>query len=136
MSLVALLAQRESDRVVLVDFDKTIAEDRYPSIGRLMPGAKRALERIRDAGFEIVIFSCRLTPDPGKPPAEVGRQREAMEKYLRENGVPFDSIDDGRSGKPHSAFIVDDKALRYNGQVGDWDAICNYILSGANKHAR
>ena len=137
MNLFALLHERprESDKVVVVDFDKTIAEDRYPSIGRLMPGVKRALDRLKKAGFKVVIFSCRLTLDPGRPPKEVERQRKAMEEYLRKNDVPFDEIDDGSKGKTHARFYIDDKAIRYNGQEGDWDAICNYILSGAKQHA-
>ena len=122
---------REGDKTIVVDFDKTIAEDRYPSIGRPMPGAKRALERLKAAGYRIVVFSCRLTDDPGKPPGEAARQKKLMEGWLEANGIPFDSVDDGHGGKPHAAHIVDDKALHYGGREGDWDAICDYILSGA-----
>jgi len=126
---------KEGNQTIVVDFDKTIAEDLYPSIGRPMPGAKRALQRLRDAGYKVVIYSCRLTEDPGKPSGEPQRQKALMEEWLGKNGIPFDSVDDGREGKPHAAHFVDDKALHYGGQEGDWDAICNYILSGAKPHA-
>ena len=120
--------KKPHQQTIVVDFDKTVAEDRYPGIGRPMPGAKRALKRLKDAGYEIVIFSCRLTTDPGKPADEPVQQKAKIEAWLREQGMPFDRVEDGKDGKPHASHYIDDKALHYGGGEGDWDAICNYII--------
>ncbi len=45
--------------VVVVDLDGTICEHRYPAFGEPIAGAKEALQRLKAAGFWIVIHTVR-----------------------------------------------------------------------------
>lgn len=120
--------RKDSDKVLIIDFDGTIATDKYPDIGRPLPGVKEAMQRLKDAGFEIVIYTCRLTKNDGRPDAEIAEQKKKIAGWLEENGVKYDRIEDGRDGKPHAKFYVDNKALHYGGD-DDWDSISKYIIS-------
>ena len=45
--------------IIAIDFDGCIVEDQYPEIGPIMPGAKESINALYDAGFCIIINSCR-----------------------------------------------------------------------------
>lgn len=124
----SVFASKQSDKVLIVDFDDTIARDEYPDIGSAMPGVKEALAKLKDAGFEIVIYTCRMTRNDGKPAGEAERQRKKIESWLDEQGIPFSRIEEGRDGKPHGRFYIDNKALHYGGD-DDWESIAAHILS-------
>lgn len=115
-------------KTIVVDFDDTIADDAYPEIGKLKPGVKDAFENLKDHGFEIVIFTCRLTRDPQKSKKEIDRQRKIIKEFLEDNEIPYDRIDEGENGKPHALFFVDDKAIEFGGK-NDWESISAYIIS-------
>ena len=115
---------KRKHKTIVVDFDGTIAVDLYPDIGNPKPGAKKALEAFSAAGYEIVIFSCRLTNGGGD-------QKTRMEKWLKDHEMPFDRIDDGTKGKPHALWYIDDKAIWYGGK-NDWEAISKHILDGGD----
>jgi len=120
--------KRESDKVLVVDFDGTIAQDNYPEIGSPLPHAKDALSSLKEAGFEIVIFTCRLTENDGRKAGETEEQKEKIEKWLKEHEIPYDRIEAGRNGKPHAKFYIDNKNIEYRGG-SDWERICSKILS-------
>lgn len=126
------MAKRREKRVV-IDFDGTIAEDAYPDIGDPMPGAKRAIEELAEAGFEIVVFTCRLTLDDERSSAEIKEQRAMVENWLREHDIPFDELYDGRQGKPHASYYIDNKSLNYGGHPGDWEALSKYVIATEGK---
>ena len=114
----------KGEKTVVVDFDGTICEDgKFPGFGKPMPGAKEALTRLRDAGLEVVILSCRIDPTS----KSMDRQKSEMEKWLKDNGIPYARIDEGTEGKLHGLCYIDNKAWRYKGG-DDWDRICSRIL--------
>jgi len=117
--------EQEKKRIV-VDFDGTIAHDKYPNVGDPMPGVKRALEALKDAGYEIIIFTCRLTD---RKPTEKEAEKERIEKWMKDHGIPFSYIDDGTNGKPRSEYTIDNKALNYGGHTNDWEKIVQHILN-------
>lgn len=123
----SVFAKRESDKTLVVDFDGTIAEDKYPDIGSPLPHAKDALSSLKEAGFTIVIFTCRLTRNDGRSSGEADKQKEKIENWLKEHEIPYDRIDDGRNGKPHAKFYIDNKNIEYRGG-SDWERICSLIL--------
>ena len=124
-----LFAQRSKrNPTVVVDFDGTIAADAFPSIGDPEPGVREALGSLRDAGFEIVVYSCRLNRGDGRPLGEVEKHHAMMVDWLRENAIPYDKIDMGYDGKPRADFYVDNKAMHYGGG-DDWERIAGNILS-------
>jgi len=45
--------------VIGIDFDGTIVEDNFPEIGPAIPGAIETIKEWYDAGYWIIIHSCR-----------------------------------------------------------------------------
>lgn len=128
------LAQQEpKDKAIVVDFDGTLAEDKkFPDIGEPMPGAIEAMKRLKQAGFDIVIFTCRMNRTHGDRAAEM--QRQAIQEWLDRHGVPYDRIDDGRNGKPFAHFYIDNKNLEYRGG-NDWERLTSRILGKGRSSA-
>ena len=44
---------------IILDFDGTVVEHRYPKIGKPVPNALRVLERLQNAGITIVLNTAR-----------------------------------------------------------------------------
>jgi len=64
--------------ILSIDFDGTIVQDKYPGIGKALPGAIQAINELYDDGYCIIINSCRA------------REREdEMIDWLNRNGVKY-----------------------------------------------
>jgi hypothetical protein len=117
---------RLADKVILVDFDGTIFPfgDLFDYDSEPLPGAKNALARLALAGWEIRIFSSRISPEWL---AARGQTREDQTDYmaarLTQFGIPFSDFVDH---KAPSEWIVDDKALPFNGR--NWKHIAAKVL--------
>ena len=117
---------------ISIDFDGTLVDHEFPHIGALKPGAKEALEALRHYGFWIIISSCRTSgmhreifeQVPGQPPTD-RKYFKDMVKFLDDNQIPYDQVDDGSLGKVLADFYVDDKAVRFN---DNWPQITQFIL--------
>jgi hypothetical protein len=118
--------------VVAVDFDATLCHSNYPACGDPIPGGKEALERFRQLGYLILIFSCRTCHwhyglYPNVKRGEPVMEREAvvnMKNWLIEHEIPFDEIDEGTRGKPDYTYLVDDKAIRFQ---DNWAEISAFV---------
>lgn len=121
-------AKGDNKQAIVVDFDGTIAGDKYPDIGKPLPGVKVALQKLLDAGYEVVIYSARTRKNDGRPNHVAGDQIEKIKKWLKENDIPHTRLDDGYNGKPHAEHYIDNKALHYGGD-DDWESISSFILS-------
>jgi hydroxymethylpyrimidine pyrophosphatase-like HAD family hydrolase len=129
MATQMLFATAQKKRkTIVVDFDGTIAEDKFPDIGKPMPGVKPALQRLIDAGYEIVVFTCRMACDKGHTRAEANEQKQDITEWLDKNEIPYTKIEDGFNGKPRALFYVDNKNLEYHGG-SDWEHLSSFILS-------
>lgn len=64
--------------VLAIDADGTIFENQYPEIGKAKPGAIRIINALHDAGFCIIINSCRT-----------GKYEEDLREWLLINGVQY-----------------------------------------------
>ena len=114
----------EAHRVVCIDFDGVL----YP-FGMLMEapqpiaGAVRAVQRLKAAGYRVVIFTSRLSPTwlaaSGRTALE---QTEYISRVLARDGIPFDRI---TAEKLPAEAYIDDKAIRFN---HDWPAIVDWLL--------
>ena len=105
---------------IVVDFDGTIADDVFPDIGNPKEGVIEALNKLKEAGFEITIHSCRTgsylketLPDD---------QYETIKKFMDYYKIPFDQI--WVPDKPIASAYIDDKAIRYE---NNWDEIVNNL---------
>lgn len=102
---------------IAVDFDGTIASERYPDAGILMYGSKERINQWYDKGHIIIINTCRADDD-----AERARQ------FLIDNGVKFHFFNENdpkrvaRYGndprKIGGDIYIDDRNI---GTIIDWD---------------
>ena len=46
-------------KVICVDFDNTICLDEWPYIGPIIPGAKEVLNRLKEAGHKLILYTQR-----------------------------------------------------------------------------
>lgn len=108
--------------VIAIDFDETIAvrdKDLVPT--GFMPKAKETLKWLKDNGCTIVIWTCRS-----------GDKEDLAKKFLDENGVKYDAINDNvkkdmdfeTSRKIYADVYVDDKNISFvNSKKVDWDVV-------------
>ena len=112
-------------KIIAIDFDGTIVEDAYPAIGRLKPGAKKALNQLynHDEIFTI-INTCRS-----------GEQLIDAVNFLIENGINFNRINDnapwlieehGNTRKIHADVFID--ASNLTGMPA-WDLVYDLIIN-------
>ncbi len=84
--------------LIAVDFDHTLVDGDRP-----LPGAKEAMQKLREEGHKIIIHSCNSW--------------EWIKKVLSNNEIPYDYIwnsDDDR-GKPVCHAYIDDRAIAFTG---------------------
>lgn len=117
-------------KVVAVDFDGTIVESKYPAVGPLIPRAKEVMQKYKNAGGQILIWTCRTDSD-----------LDDAVSFLVANDIPFDAvnkhfqwqIDVFHSAFPHCCpdgrklaadMYIDDK----NPGGIDWDLVEKLLL--------
>ena len=97
---------------VIIDLDGTICSEEKQfsrSLAKIKDGAKESLEKLRDKGYKIIIYSARTWAE-----------YEMTENWLNENKVPYDQI---ILGKPQGDYWIDDRAIRFT----SWDKVINEI---------
>lgn len=119
-------------KTIVVDFDGTLVENKWPGIGNWMPGAIKAMLDLHHAGYKIILFSARLSSsDPftgnDRPPGEVMTEVQKVRSMLDKAGLTFIQIWT-KAGKPGGAVYIDDRAERYNGRPGSWAKMVRRIL--------
>lgn len=115
-----------AEKVVAIDFDGTL----YPwgelfSEDAPLPGAVEAMQKFRDNGFRIVIFTSRLSPTwlEAEGQSEVA-QYDYIASMLTRDGIPFDAI---TSEKVPAVAYVDDRAISFEGD--NWREIANGLVN-------
>jgi len=108
-------------KTIAVDLDGTILEyggwKGHSRFGKPLPGAKEALQKLKERGFVIIIWTTR-------------DNKEEIARYLREQGIPFDYINENPYGPPdgspkiYADYYVDDKAIEFK---GDWQEVLKKI---------
>lgn len=118
---------------IAVDFDGTLAEHKFPLIGKPVPGAFYWMKKWQELGAVLMLWTMR---SDGQQSGDV--LSEAVE-FCRQNGVEFDSVNCGvddrnwtTSQKIHANVYVDDCAfgcpLVESKEMGarpmvDWDIV-------------
>jgi len=99
----------EHQKTICVDLDGVLAKyDGWKgpeNIGELKKGAKEGMEKIRDEGWLIVIWTTRERID-------------LVEEWLEKNNIPYDYINKNPEAPPHSQKAIadvylDDRAIRF-----------------------
>lgn len=110
--------------IIAVDFDGTIVEHRYPSIGKELPFATETLKKLAEEGHRLILWTVRE-----------GRLLEEAVAFCRERGLEFYAInrdypeeEKGRnnhfSRKLKADLWIDDRNL---GGLPDWGTIYEMI---------
>lgn len=92
---------------LVLDFDGTIVDHCFPDIGPIKPGAIEAITRLRTK-FHIIISSAR-----NSSVFESRSSHDEMVKFIQENNIPHDQIDDGSFGKLPAIAYIDDRAVEF-----------------------
>lgn len=115
---------------IVVDLDGTICEHRYPAFGEPVAGAQEALQRLKAAGFWIIIHTVRTssmfrtadeyTPEINSP--------EAVSAFLQQHQIPYDEI--WIHDKPLAVAYIDDRALRVvgNRSTSNWREVTDMLV--------
>lgn len=126
--IVRQLSEEESYKRVMIDFDKTIHPYKKGwNDGKLedapYPEAKGSIEKLKNAGYEIVIFSTRVSQgatDEFK--TETEDELQNISNYLKNYGIYFDRI---TGDKIAADFYIDDKAVYIKN--GNWKDVLSQI---------
>ena len=111
---------QDRDFTVAIDFDGVIT-DRGVSIegefGKITDGTRKALSKLKELGVKIIIFTAR-------------EDKNNVEKFLNENNIPYDEINenvdiDNLSEKVVADVYVDDRAFRFE---GNWNRVIDFVL--------
>ena len=121
-----------SKPTLCIDFDGTVVEHDFPRIGEPMPLAFEVLKELKEAGYGLILWTCR--EDDGY---KIDRQylKDAIE-FCKENGVEFDGHNEtpeecefrpngGR--KAYASCYIDDRNL---GGFPGWDVVRQILLQG------
>jgi len=109
---------------LLVDLDGTICINKYPELGEVLPGTREALTKLKKAGHYITIYTCRLGVELVPNSINRALQVKAIEKFLKENEIPFDEIYE-KTGKPIADWYIDDRNIEFK---YNWKEIAERLL--------
>jgi hypothetical protein len=106
--------------IIAIDFDGTIVEDRFPDVGKMIPGAREAINQLYADGYTIIIWSCRT-----------GIKKARAIEWLVMNGIKFHYFNKSCPGnvafhggkdtrKVYASLYIDDRMLF---KLPSWDEI-------------
>lgn len=114
--------------IIAIDFDGTLHTGEWPEIGAPAPGAIKAMQRLKEDGHFLIIWTCRE-----------GNYEARMVNWLSEHGIPFDAINEHdpvslpafgyESRKVFADIYIDDHNV---GGLPSWREIYD-IISGKAK---
>lgn len=104
-------------KIINIDMDGTICEWGWPNFGEPKIGVKESLQKLKDKGYYIRIFSCRTSHEVFKYPIDRQVQVRNMEQFLEDHDIPYDEI--LNINKPLGIFI-DDAAIGFR---GNWEKV-------------
>lgn len=118
-------------KVICVDFDGTLFQwgDLYEKLPPFN-GAVDAVRAFKKAGYEIVIFTSRMSPTWWEAEGmdlkkAFTTQQTFCSKRLDDFGIPYDRI---TAEKVPAEYYIDDKAIEFTGQQFSWKQIKDRVL--------
>lgn len=111
-------------RIIAVDFDGTLVEDKYPSIGKKNNDLFESLIYIRNSlQWFVILWTCRT-----------GKALDEAVKYCKDNGLEFDAVNKNvkevidlfgeDTRKVYANIYLDDKATKPIGIVQEEQEEC------------
>ena len=112
-----------SSKKLAIDFDGTIVEDAYPSIGKPKIFAFETLKKLQSEGYRLILWTYRH-----------GKALEEAVEFCRKNGIEFYAVnssfegeifdDETQSRKIDADLFIDDRNL---GGFPGWGEIYKII---------
>ena len=112
-----------SNKKLAIDFDGTIVEDAYPSIGKPKIFAFETLKKLQSEGYRLILWTYRH-----------GKALEEAVEFCRKNGIEFYAVnssfegeifdDETQSRKIDADLFIDDRNL---GGFPGWGEIYKII---------
>ncbi|MDU1892738.1 MAG: HAD hydrolase family protein [Dysgonomonas sp.] len=110
--------------IIAIDFDGTLHTGKYPGIGAASPHAKETMQKLKEEGHYLIIWTCR----------EGVLQTEAV-NWLLAHEIPFDRVNDHEpqnkaeyepnvARKVYADLYIDDKQV---GGLPTWKDIYKYV---------
>jgi len=93
----------KESKIIAVDFDGTIVEDKYPSIGKPVLFAFETLKKLQSDGHRLILWTYRY----GK------RLKEAVE-FCKEKGIEFYGINSSYDGE---LFDAENMSRKINADI-------------------
>ena len=106
---------------VCIDFDGTVYNGNNHTV---INGAKEGILKLKEKGFDILIYSCRTSYEFRKYPIDRNQEIAFMEAFLNENGIPFDKV--LNVDKPIANYYLDDRAREIN---NNWEDVVLDLIS-------
>lgn len=105
---------KEENRTILIDFDGVLhkhSKGYYDGTIYDLPidNAKNAIDLLKRKGFEIVIFSARISPSTNGKESAL-KQLNSMKDWLKKYDIYYDKI---TYEKIPADFYIDDNAIRF-----------------------
>jgi hypothetical protein len=117
--------------IIAVDFDGTIVEHQYPTIGKEIPFSIDTIKLLQKEGHQIILWTFRK-----------GKELEEAVQFCRDKGVEFYAVNKNYpeekfdlkiSRKIHADLFIDDRNL---GGLPDWGIVYQMITGKAAEMKR
>lgn len=99
---------RKDSKIIAIDFDGTIVEDKYPDIGKPLIFAFETMKKLQKDGHRLILWTYRT-----------GSRLEEAVEFCRKNGVEFYAVNksypeekfnpEETSRKIHADLFIDDR---------------------------
>ncbi|MEZ5045871.1 MAG: hypothetical protein R2831_02655 [Chitinophagaceae bacterium] len=112
----------ENSKIIAIDFDGTIVEDRYPGIGRIRTFAFESMKKFQEDGHRLILWTYRS-----------GNYLQEAVEFCKKNGISFyavnknfpeEEFDANTPRKINADIFIDDRNV--GGFVG-WGKIYQII---------
>jgi hypothetical protein len=103
-------------KAIMVDLDGVLGSEERTfdrPLAKPLPGARDALQKMRDAGHTIIIYTARGWAE-----------YRYTKQWLEDNGFPFDGL---HMGKPIGDVWIDDRAIRHE----NWEQTLEHLADKA-----
>lgn len=119
MSTVTKEQMAALPKIVAVDFDGTIVEDKYPEIGEVNEGMLYTLRQLRSSGVELILWTSRD-----------GVQLQQAVEFCERLGLTFAAVNENHPAcqalfhndtrKVYADLYIDDKAIPHTMSPSFW----------------
>ena len=99
-----------NNKIIAIDFDGTIVEDKYPEIGKPMIFAFETMRKLQSKGFRLILWTYRH-----------GKRLDEAVQFCYKNGIEFYAVNSSFEGeifdketqsrKINADYFIDDRNL-------------------------